>query len=133
MRTWLWPMIILSGALLMAFSLGTDWAVRPISTFGFIIFCPGMAVVRFMQLTEPLTELGLAVTISLGITMLGLEIMLYLHLWSSLATLWVLVGWSIVGATLQLIVAIRNKFSRTVNKESNFSGKGIPSFPSQWV
>ncbi len=109
MRAWLWPVLILGWAGLVVFSVDMNWAARPLITFGFVIFCPGMAVVRFMRLTEWLTELGLAVTVSLAFTMLGLEVMLYLQLWSSLTALWVLVALSGLGATLQLVVVLRQK------------------------
>lgn len=109
MRGWLWPVIILGAALLVVWSVTTSWAVRPLITFGFVLVCPGMAVVRFMRLADPLTELGLAIGLSLAITLLGLEVMLSVQRFSSVAALAVLVAFSVTGALCQLAIVLRQR------------------------
>lgn len=102
MRTWLWPIIIFCGALLMTLSVAMDWTIRPWVTFGFVLFCPGMALVRFMRLPDLLTEVGLAVAASMAITVMGLQLMLYLRFWSPITALYLLIGFCCISAVIQL-------------------------------
>lgn len=108
MRTWLWTGIIFSGAMLMTFSIGMNWVMRPWIAFGFVLFCPGLALVRFMRLPNLLTELGLAVAVSLGIIVIGLEFMLYLHHWSPVTALYLLIALCYISAALQIGATLRH-------------------------
>ncbi len=117
MRSIGWPLVIIASALgagLMMFS-NTVSPLRPVLIFWFLLICPGMAFLRLLRLQERLTELTLAIALSLALDTIVAEAMISARLWSPQAGLVTLIGLSIGGAVLQIIQALevaRQNFRR---------------------
>lgn len=130
LRTWkssfirsslLWPTIIILSALaagLVNFGF-TSTIIRPIVVFWFLFICPGMMVVRFLHLKEPVVEWTLAIALSFAIEAILAAIQLYSGRWSPVGTLTILIVFSYVGATIQLAKIMRNRsrFSHTEKQQ----------------
>lgn len=102
--SWLWPTIIILSAI--AASLVTfiipDTPLRPIVVMWFLFICPGMALVRFFRLNQPIVEWILALALSFAIDALLAGIQLYTGRWSPTATLEIVIGLSLGGAFMKL-------------------------------
>lgn len=101
----LWPIIILLSAAaagLVNFVF-PDIAIRPIIVFWFLVVCPGMAVIRFLRLKEPVVEWTLAIALSFAIDALVASSQLYAGKWSPPVTLSIVIGISSIGALVQLV------------------------------
>jgi hypothetical protein len=105
LRSIWWPIIIIASAigagLTMVGNIGLP--IRPIITFWFLLICPGMAFVRLLHIEERLTELTLAIALSIATDTIVAETMLYAGVWSPQWGLVVLIGISIAGVVLQII------------------------------
>jgi hypothetical protein len=99
-----WPLIILgsAGGVGVSVASGLGAPVGPALVLWFFLLCPGMAVVRLLGLKDHLTELTLAVALSIALDLIVAETMVLSNLWSPRGALWTLVGVSICGAALQL-------------------------------
>ena len=106
---WLWPVIIVVSAI--AVSLVTTShifpSLRPLIAFWYLLVCPGMAIVRLFQLKNGVAEWTLAIALSLTLDTLVAGIMLYSRSWSPFRGLVILIGISLVGAVLQIMMAFR--------------------------
>ncbi len=104
---WLWPGIILVSAItVILFSLAdVDSPLRAAIGFWFMLICPGMALVRFLRLKDPVNELVLAIAVSIGLGATVATAMAITRSWSPEWALMILAYISIVGATLQLTTA----------------------------
>ncbi len=131
---WLWPIVIILSAVAAALVnfVFTDTAIRPLIVFWFLAVCPGMVLVPFLRLKEPVVEWVLAIALSFAIEALAAGIELYAGKWSPTGTLSILIGLSLGGAIVQLatihpitplpvthllwsvIVSLRNKVFRPV-------------------
>jgi hypothetical protein len=103
----LWPTIIILSALaagLVNFVF-PDMALRPVIVFWFLFICPGMTLVRFLHLKEPVVEWTLAIALSFAIDAIVAAIQLYAGKWSPAVTLSILIGFSLVGAIVQLVTS----------------------------
>lgn len=100
----LWPTIIISSAVAAGLVnvVFTDTIVRPVVVFWFLLVCPGMMVVHLLQLKEPVAEWTLALALSFAIDAIVATIQLYAGKWSPTGTLSILIGFSLIGATVQL-------------------------------
>lgn len=103
-RKLFWPIMIILSALLAGILVWSDGggAFRSIILFWFILICPGMAFVRLLQIENVLTEIVLAIALSLVISTLLAEFMVLTHLWSPGVELAILIGISLLGAALQI-------------------------------
>ncbi|HEX9373948.1 MAG TPA: hypothetical protein VF897_23245 [Roseiflexaceae bacterium] len=102
---WLWPAAILLSALgagLVVFG-DVQSPLRPAIALWFLAICPGMAFVRLLRIRDTLTELTLAIALSLALDAIIAGAMAYARAWSPTWGLAVLIGLSIVGAALQLV------------------------------
>ena len=65
----LWPIILMLSALAAGLVnvVFTDIAGRPLIVFWFLFICPGMVLVRFLRLKEPVAEWTLAIALSFAI------------------------------------------------------------------
>jgi uncharacterized membrane protein len=103
--TWLWPTIIMLSATavgLVTFVFpGT--VVRPALVMWFLFVCPGMTVVRFFRLAEPVIEWMLAFALSFAIDACVASILLYAGWWSPVRVLSILIGFCLVGVMMQLV------------------------------
>lgn len=102
---WLWPLLIGSLVLGVALAIFGDWvpALRPALVLAFMLVCPGMALVRLLGFKDKVTELVLAVALSLALeTMLSLGMTLA-EIWSFQLGLIILMIISLIGATFQIV------------------------------
>lgn len=122
MNRWLWPLLILLSILSVAivtFVLprpATTLTYTTLITVWFVLICPGMAFVRLLGLTHWLEEWVLAVALSLALSTLVPEVMLYTRLWSPNLSLLVLMALSAVGAGLQVLSLVTFRNSTGVEK-----------------
>jgi hypothetical protein len=103
---WLWPIVIILSALaagLVNFVF-TGTAIRPPIVFWFLLVCPGMALVRFLRIKEPVVEWLLAIALSFAIEALAAGIELSAGKWAPAATLGILIGLSLGSAIVQLAI-----------------------------
>src|SRR6266446_10380045 len=92
--SWIWPAIITVSALaagLVNFVI-PEVAGRPIIVMWFLFVCPGMVLVRFLRLSEPVAEWTLAIALSLAIDAIVAGMQMYAGLWSPAVTLAILIG-----------------------------------------
>ncbi len=97
---------------ILAWSDSTS-AVRSGVLFLFMLIVPGMALTRLFKLGDLLTELMVAMALSIAISILLAEYMVFMHQWSPNAALLVLVGISLLGAALQLRIAVKAPAERS--------------------
>jgi hypothetical protein len=97
--TSLWSLMIVLFAIaagIFAFA-DTDAQVRPAVVLGFLLICPGMMLVRFIRLREPVLEWVLAPALSLAVDAIVAGILLYAGRWSPTSAFVVLLGLTVVG------------------------------------
>ena len=110
MKYWLWPLIITGSGIAAAgvtFSPvlpSMSASVRLWVTLWFLLVCPGMAFVRLLRLSSASSEWTLAIALSLTLSTLVAELMLYTERWSPESTLAILMSLSLVGVLLQLLL-----------------------------
>jgi hypothetical protein len=90
----------LAGAVEVA---GGQSPLRVAVVLWFVLFCPGMAVVRLLGLHDAAVELALAVAVSVALAVAAGGIALYSGLWSPRATLAILILITIGGAAAPLV------------------------------
>jgi hypothetical protein len=121
-RSLFWPVVLTASAvcvgLLLAF--GVDGPVWVAVAGGFLLVCPGMAVVRPFHLAERGTELVLAVAVSIGLEAIVASGMLYAGWWSPRGLLVVLVGLCGLAGSIELVTA----------RPGRASGQGMVGVPS---
>jgi hypothetical protein len=96
----LWSLLIVLFALvagIFAFAVA-DTRIRSAVVLGFLIICPGMMLVRFINLREPLFEWVLALALSLAVDAIVAGILLYTGRWSPTSAFVILLGLTVVGA-----------------------------------
>lgn len=104
-RSLLWPMVILLSALaagLVNFVF-PNMVGRPLIVMWFLFVCPGMMLIRFFHLKEPVTEWTLAVALSFAIDGAIAGIQVYSGHWSPSAGLGIIMGICAIGALTQII------------------------------
>jgi uncharacterized membrane protein len=114
-----WGLIWRAIILLSALSIGllttshTNSPLRPVITFWFLFICPGMALVRLLDLTDRLEELILATALSLALDASVAGTMLYAHVWSFRWGVIVLIGISVGGVMLQILTDYWSRTKRS--------------------
>jgi hypothetical protein len=104
---WLWQVIIILSAItttLVTFVF-PEAPLRPIVVMWFLFVCPGMMLVRFLHLNQPVVEWVLALTLSLAIDAIVSGIVLYFGKWSPATILSIILGLSLAGAITQLTIS----------------------------
>jgi len=86
----------------------TDTIVRPVIVFWFLLVCPGMIVVRFLHLKEPVVEWTLSIALSFAIDAIVAAIQLFAGRWSPVGTLTILMSLSLCGAIVQLVTSTKS-------------------------
>jgi hypothetical protein len=101
---WLWPTIItISAAAIGVLVFGDiDSPIRPLVALWFLIFCPGVALVRLLRLQEVWAEFTMAAAVSLSLDVGVASMLLYSGYWSPKLGLAILISVSLLGAVLQL-------------------------------
>jgi hypothetical protein len=104
---WFWPLIIsLSGAAVAVFYFGDVHSpLRALVALWFLGICPGMAFVRLLRLPGLLPEIVLAIALSIALDGIVTLIMVYTNIWSPDLGLIVLIGLSLIGVVLQLVIS----------------------------
>lgn len=82
---------------------------QSIIAFLFTLFCPGIAFVAFLGITDKATELVMAMALSLTICGLVAVGMVYLDLWSPVGAMVLISGATIIASSLQLGMIYRNR------------------------
>ncbi len=102
--SWLWPTIIIFSTIVVGFVnfISTDIVVRPIVVMWFLFVCPGMVVIRFLRLKEPVVEWTLALALSFSIDAIVAGIQLYAGRWSPSGTLIILISFCLGGTIMQI-------------------------------
>ena len=116
MMRWIgWPIVIEGSAIGAGLTVFvyTGSPLRPVFAFWLFLFCPGMAFVRLLRLEDHLTELTLAVALSIALSTLISEIMLYFKVWSPDSGLFAVICLSLVGVVFQLAQAVRQEVKET--------------------
>lgn len=109
MRQWRlhgWSILILLWAVttwLVTFIV-PDTPLRAVVVLGFLVFCPGMAVSRFLQLKDAAVELILGIALSITLDTIIACLLLYAGKWSPTIVLEFLIVLSVTGAIGQLIM-----------------------------
>ena len=101
----IWPVVIILSALVanLVNFVFPDLVGRPIVVMWFLCVCPGMMLIRFFQLKEPVTEWTLAIALSLAIDAAVAGIQIYSGRWSPPITLVIIMGICIIGVLTQII------------------------------
>jgi uncharacterized membrane protein len=107
----LWPIIIILSAVAtgLVYFVFTGTVIRPFIAFWFLIICPGMVLVRFLRLKEPVMEWSLALALSFAIDALVAGTQMYAGKWSPTATLSILIALCLCGAIVQLAAGKANR------------------------
>jgi uncharacterized membrane protein len=118
---WLWPIVIICSAVgigLLVFGDVTS-PIRPVLALWFLLICPGMALARLLRIQDNGNELTLAIALSLAIDAMLAIGMAYAKLWSIQWGLSILIGISVIGATLQIVTAYRRPSHRIAGEAHN--------------
>ena len=97
-----WPAVLSASALVACLVAFADLALplRVPLELWFVLFCPGMALLRPLRLADPIAELGAAVALSGAIATLVGAAQAYSHTWQPDVTLAVLALVTFTGAAL---------------------------------
>ena len=100
----LWQVIIILStfATALVILVFPENPLRPIVVMWFLLFCPGMMLVRFLRLNQAEVEWMLALALSLSIDAIVSGVVLYTGLWSPAAILTIIMCFTLVGAITQL-------------------------------
>jgi hypothetical protein len=103
---WLWPTITIFSTIAVGFVnfLSREIVLRPIIVMWFLLVCPGMMLVRFLRLSEPVVEWTLALALSISIDAIVAGIQVYAGLWSPTATLVILICLCLGGSFIQIAI-----------------------------
>src|SRR5258708_13562 len=98
-----WPVVIILSALAASLVnfVFPDLVGRPIVVMWFLCVCPGMMLIRFFQLKEPVSEWTLAIALMITNVVAGIQT--YSGHWSPPTTLVIITGICIIGALTQII------------------------------
>lgn len=118
---WTWPLILLFSAIaaeISAFTLpGTVLCL--VVMLWFLLVCPGMMVVRYLNLQKPGEAWMLAIALSLAIDGLVAAIALYTGAWFPPGILGILITFCIVGVGAQFLLSCPASLARCDPFEKN--------------
>ncbi|HEU5226846.1 MAG TPA: hypothetical protein VFU49_03460 [Ktedonobacteraceae bacterium] len=113
--SWLWPVINLITTLIASVIVfvvpmtpfqSYVTPSQPFIVMGFLLFCPGMALVRFLRLNDLAIELSLAVALSLSVDSIVAGAFLYAKYWSLLDMMAVLVLLTLTCSIAQIVMQL---------------------------
>lgn len=109
------PVIIMVSAMAVLITVTADVGtlLRAPIAFWFLLACPGMAFIGLLNISDHWTEWILAIGLSLTLDTLTVMVMLYIGVWSLMGGVMVLIGQSMLGSVLQIVIA-RRAGSRSV-------------------
>jgi hypothetical protein len=107
----LWSTIIVlsAGAAGVLTQVASFGPVRVMAVMWFLLVCPGMMLVRGFHLDEPLLEWVLAIVLSLVVDSGVAGVLLYCGRWSPSSAFALLIVFSVGGALVQELNAVRVK------------------------
>ena len=102
-RARLWPAVIATSAIvaLAVTYAGAGGPVRALVALWFLAVCPGMALVRLLDLRDVLAELMLAIAVSLSLETIVATTLVYAGGWTPRTSLDVFAAIALVGAAVQ--------------------------------
>jgi Uncharacterised nucleotidyltransferase len=100
---WLGLTALWGGGAILAMALNADVALRAGLTLSFVLVCPGLALVRLLQI-PPAARLSLALAVSLAVNVLVPAALLYAGAWSARAALMIVAGFAITLAAIEVAV-----------------------------
>jgi uncharacterized membrane protein HdeD (DUF308 family) len=106
---WLWPGTLAASALIMGLLFFADLhtSLRPIVALWFLLVCPGMAIVRIFDVQELVLEWVLAIALSISLAGIISIVMIYTATWSPAVGLLILIGLTIAGVIIQILLNLR--------------------------
>jgi len=106
---WFCPLLILLsvGAVDIVMLVSPHSVVYHTVLFWFLCVCPGLVLVRFLHIQDMALLWSLALALSLSLDSIIASIQLYVHLWSPVMTLTVLIYFCCVGSLFQLLFSTR--------------------------
>lgn len=105
---WIGGLLTVTGVLNLLVQSGSSLPVRPILAGVFFLCCPGMALVRVLRLKHIVLELTLGAALSIALTMLTSELLVYGQNWNPDLGLRALSLLVIAGCALQLVQYARD-------------------------
>jgi hypothetical protein len=104
---WLWPAVIIVSTVVADVVVDVDiaTAIRPLVVMWFLCACPGMVLVRFFPLADPVFEWTLALALSLSVDGLVAGTWLYAGKWSPGGIFDTLAIFCLAGAVAQFSLA----------------------------
>lgn len=101
-----WPIVIIASAaaVTVVVTSNSQTAIRPALVLWFMFVCPGMAFIRLLRITSIAVEIALAIALSLALATIVTGSLLYAGIPSTVTSLGILSGLSIVGALAQLFL-----------------------------
>lgn len=108
-RATVWPIVIGVSALGIGMLAGfdSDSPVRPVLSLWFLLVCTGMSFVRLLGIKDFVVELVLAIALSIAMSTIVSEILVLSEQWMPIRGLYILIGLSLVGVMLQVVVPFR--------------------------
>lgn len=102
------PLVLIAIACAMAFMLLANVVspVRAILSLAFFLICPGMAFVQLLRIEDWIAELTLALALSIALSTLVSEAMIYADAWSPVAAGLGFIGLTLLGSMIQLTRAL---------------------------
>jgi len=101
-----WQLIIFLSCLLVVATVFGEWLLpaRGIIVFGFLLFCPGLALAYLIPTRDIATKSFLVIVLSIGIDTTVSEIMLYLGKWSPRSILIILIAICLLSTFFELFI-----------------------------
>ena len=133
-RGWRWIIVAGAASTALLAALDVSGPLRALVTIGFLVVCPGMSLTRLIDLGDALTEMTLAIAMSVALTGLVGGTLLYFGLWSPGAGSAILVAIALGALAADLLkerrdvrVVVRGLASRVVGAVS--AGTSEPTAP----
>lgn len=107
-----WPILITVSALGLLLVSGTTSPLRVTLTFWFLFLCPGMAFIRLFRFESRITELTLAIALSLALNTLISETMILARIWSAWVCLLIVMSITMIGVLIQTVQVFKTPHSQ---------------------
>ena len=104
-----WPVFLVVSTVIVGILIGfgDGGTVQLVAIILYLLFCPGLALIRLVRLSDPLAEFVLAIASSIALDLLLAETMVLLHLWSPAAGFFALAIFCFSSAFLQYAIPAR--------------------------
>jgi len=104
-RVFGWPLVLVAATVLMGVLMKIEPgnSLRVAAAFLYLLICPGMAFVRFLNLSSRLMEWVLAIATSITLDLIISEILVLIHQWSPTAAFFAIGLFCVAGGMAQVI------------------------------